>query len=372
MTKLKRACRAQSTLVIAGFVALACCAAGAFVDSTAFFAAWLVAWWTCAGMILGAQANLWLHALTGGSWMLPLRRPFQQAASTMPALSMLMLPLFFMVCLMYPWADHEWAAGLTRPAFKTLWLEPPFVVLRLFIYIAIWNVLIRLSRGGARHGDGAHHNPRKGFSAFGMLAFGYTVSLAAVDLIMALMPDWYSSGFGLAAITMQMKASFALAVYRGARQASPMQRRDLGNLLLMYVLMWAYLAFVQFQIIWAENLPHEIAWYLPRVSSSWQWLGIVLIVGGFFLPLLLLLSRSFKENARCLQALAGLLCAMSVLESVWLILPSIQPLNINIIWMCPLALAGMAALLRACAADRAQRHALWCPPAIGKQGANHA
>ena len=38
---------------------------------------------------------------------------------------------------------------------------------------------------------------------------------------------------------------------------------DLGNLLLMYVLVWAYLAYTQYLVIWSENLPHEIHWYVP-------------------------------------------------------------------------------------------------------------
>ncbi|MGP1614525.1 MAG: hypothetical protein ACTS5Y_05630, partial [Pollutimonas bauzanensis] len=262
--------------------------------------------------------------------------------------------------------------GLSRPAFKTLWLEPGFVTGRLLAYVALWNALIWLSRRGRRRpGRGDAGGPGKGYSAFGMLALGYSVSLAAVDLVMALMPGWYSSGFGLLAIAMQMKAAFALAVFRGARQATPGQRRDLGNLLLMYVLMWGYLAFVQFQIIWAGNLPHEIAWYLPRMAPPWQWLGLALIVADFFLPLLLLLFRAFKENAKCLKALAGWLCLMGAMESAWLVLPSISALDPNIVWMCPLTLVGMAALLWAGAAG-VQRPCGPALPDIGRQGAGHA
>jgi hypothetical protein len=55
---------------------------------------------------------------------------------------------------------------------------------------------------------------------------------------------------------------------------------DLGNLLLMYVLTWAYLAFMQFLIIWVGNLPREIAWYVPRLQTGWVALGVILVVAS--------------------------------------------------------------------------------------------
>jgi len=49
------------------------------------------------------------------------------------------------------------------------------------------------------------------------------------------------------------------------------------------------MAFSQFLIVWAGNLPDEITWYLPRLKSGWQWIASALIVFHFALPMLLLL-----------------------------------------------------------------------------------
>jgi hypothetical protein len=76
----------------------------------------------------------------------------------------------------------------------------------------------------------------------------------------------------------------------------PNQRRDLGNLLLAFVMMWAYLSFSQFMIIWSENLPEEIPWYLNRTRGGWQWIALALVLLQFTLPFLLLLSREAKMN----------------------------------------------------------------------------
>jgi hypothetical protein len=334
---------------------------GAMVDRRAFFACWLAAWWTCAGAVLGAQANLWLHDLTGGAWGARLRPVWQRMASSMPMLLALMLPLVLATWTFYPWSDPSWAPHTRAPDFQAFWLSPSFVTVRLILYGAIWQVLSLIS---ARRREGS----RKVMSAFGLIIYGYTISLACIDLIASLIPEWHSSGFGLVAITMQMKLGFAAGVVCATagpatqgttvRTASDQPRRpdpaptfpaqlgrDWGNMLLMYVMMWAYLAFVQFLIIWAENLPAEIAWYVPRLQTGWIWLGAVLVVAGFFAPQLLLLMRAIKQDRRRLRAMAIALCAIGGLESIWVVLPSVPGLTWHALWMAPLALAGMAALL---------------------------
>ena len=66
----------------------------------------------------------------------------------------------------------------------------------------------------------------------------------------------------------------------------------LGNLLLALVMFWAYLAFSQFLIIFAENLREEIPWYVRRTAGGWRLFALLLIVFQFALPFLLLLSRA--------------------------------------------------------------------------------
>ena len=67
----------------------------------------------------------------------------------------------------------------------------------------------------------------------------------------------------------QLLAGFAFAVLVGdpaAPKDPPTQLlRDLGNLLLAFTMIWAYLSFSQFLLIWAGNLPEETAYYVPRL-----------------------------------------------------------------------------------------------------------
>lgn len=348
MMSTGRAWVEKHRIALAGTAVLACALVG-IARPAALMAAWLTGWWMCVGIALGAQLNLWLHTLTGGEWGHIIELPLQRAACALPVLGLLMLPLLFAAPAIYPWAVAGWAPDAEFPAFKAVWLHPVFFVLRALAYLAFWSSLAWLSV-----------RPRfarsRGFAAFGLLAVGSSASLASVDFIMSLMPSWYSSGFGLVVLVAQAKAALAWAVLLAGAQGGERQRRDLANLMLMYVLIWAALAFTQFLIVWAENLPREILWYVPRLGS-WQWLGGLLIGGGFFLPLMLLLFRPIKQNPHWLRFIAALLLIMNAMETAWLVLPSIgQPAG-GALWLAPLTTIGMGAILWGATAGLIERRA---------------
>ena len=57
---------------------------------------------------------------------------------------------------------------------------------------------------------------------------------------------------------------------------TPAHLHDLGNLTLAFVMLWAYVAFSQYLLIWAGNLPEEIPWYVHRLQFGWQAVGLLL------------------------------------------------------------------------------------------------
>ena len=66
----------QSLGLKVGAVGLIACLVGALIQPSAFFPAYLVGFLFWTGMSLGGIGLALLHHLTGGSWAVPLRRPF--------------------------------------------------------------------------------------------------------------------------------------------------------------------------------------------------------------------------------------------------------------------------------------------------------
>ena len=285
---------------------------------------YLFAWLLFLGLALGATGNLMLHNLTGGNWGEALRPAFVAAAKLVPLAALLGVPVLIGMHALYPIGSG--------------WFSAWFFVARSVAYLVLWSVLaLSLGRSEA-------------LSAVGLIVYVFTVSLAATDWIAALLPEWYSSALGLVVAAGQMLGAMALAVaYIGLRRSppdGPAPRQvflDLGNLLLMYVMTWAYLAFMQFLIIWVGNLPREIAWYVPRLQTGWVALGVILVVFHFFAPLAILLFRTAKRSPLFLGSLAAALFAVHVIDVYWLVAPSVRPDGFHV------ALADVLALAAACA-----------------------
>lgn len=281
---------------------------------TLFLQAWLVAWLFALGVALGAMANLMVLALTSRAWAAPAIPSWIAAARSLPWIALGFVPIGIGYAALYPWAAHPGP-----------WLNGPAFLVRSVAYLALWSLVSRRFLR-AFVGD----TPRaSAWAAGGLVVYGITASLAAVDWIASLMPDWWSSGFGLVVVTGQMLAAAAYAVARsgfGVAAPDAAVRRgfhDLGNLLLMYVLTWAYLAYTQFLVIWAEDIPRETAWYVPRVHGAWSAVGLAIVTLHFALPFAILLSRRAKRAPRFLAALASVLLAANLLQVAWMVLPSI-------------------------------------------------
>jgi hypothetical protein len=324
-------------LALAAAILLLAWLAGRAIAPTDLAAAWLLAWWGWTGLALGTLGLLYLDRLAGGRWSAALRPDLHRCAAMLPALAVLVLPLLHDPAALFPWAAPDWTDPARMPAFREAWRALPFFAARLVGLVVLWALLGAMVPGGPER-------CRAAAAALGMLALVWSVSVAAADVVMALSPTWYSSAIGLLVLVCQFKLALAWSVARVAHRVEPDVRNDLGNLLLTFVMSWAYLEFTQFQIIWAEDLPHEISWYLPRYLGAWRWLGLALVIGGLAVPFTLLLWRRVKRSAAALTWLARWIAACGIAELVWQILPSVHGLSWHQLWLLPLLCMAMGAL----------------------------
>jgi hypothetical protein len=197
-------------------------------------------------------------------------------------------------------------------------------------------------------------------SAPGILVYALTMTFAAVDWAMSLEPHWFSTIYGMLFIVGQVLATLTFVIPLTAYLANsdPLSRflkadifQDLGNLMLAFVMIWAYLAFSQFLIIWSGNLPEEIPWYIRRGTGGWQWVAAALAVFHFLIPFVLLLSRRNKRTRQIISAVALGVLAMRFVEMVWLIKPAFAGSVLSLNWLdiaAPIGIGGvwLATLIR--------------------------
>jgi hypothetical protein len=329
-----------------GVVLLLAALPGAWLAPQVFFAAWLAACWFDLGIVLGALSWLWIHRLTGGTWGRVLRPHALRLAARLPRLLVLFLPLLFGLKRLYPWLDGA-GSDANSPIgrdFLDAWHAPAFLGARFVFYAVVWLGLAYRARRPLTSGAAA---------ASAMLHLMFT-SLASVDVLVALVPGWSSSVFGLIAIAGQAFGGGALVIALACRTlrlagSQPVNEgvplsRDFGNLLLTAVLLWAYLSFMQLLVIWAENLPREISWYVPRLQTGWLLVGTALVVLHLALPLLLLLFRKIKDSPRRLEWLALAMVGAHALDVAWLVMPSVAPHALAAWWLLPLLLLALPLL----------------------------
>jgi len=327
---------ARRSLLI-GVVGLAICAGGGALWPGPMLRSYLVAYNLILGMSLGCLPMIMLYHLVGGQWGFAIRRILEAATRTLPLLAILFVPLLFGLPQLYPWARPD---ALSDPviAHKAVYLNGPAFIGRAAACFIIWIILAMLLSRWARRQDESNEPRVAGWLATlsgpGIVLFGLTITFAAIDWIMSLSPNWFSTIFPVIYAVGQILSglAFATAVATWLAPRPPLDRvltglcmRDLGNLLLAFTMLWAYMAFSQFLLIWCGNLPEEIRWYQPRFEGGWQILALALVGLQFILPFVLLLSRDIKQNPRSLFRVAVLILAMRLVDLFWEVVPNFAP-----------------------------------------------
>lgn len=336
--------------LVAGLLGTSLCTLAALLDVRQLMRSYLFAYFAWLGISLGSLGLWMLHNLTGGDWGLVLRRIWEAASRTLPGMAVLFVPIALGMSVIYPWAGTD--AG--ELGSKMHYLNVPFFLTRAAFYFALWvGLAFFLNRWSAAHdrtGDPACLDRAQLLSGPGLLLCGLSVTFAAIDWVMSLEPDWYSTIFGAMVATGDLLAALALAiavatmVFSRGSQIPVSAWNDLGNLLLAFVMLWTYMEFSQYLLIWSGNLLEEITWYLHRTEGGWQWIGLSLAVGYFALPFCLLLSYGVKQRPERLRRLAILVVAMSFVNNYWLIAPAFSPSRFDLSWTDPVAFVAVGGL----------------------------
>jgi hypothetical protein len=346
--------RSRNAALITGIAGLVLTALGLFVSPTQFFRSYLWEFLFWFGIALGCLPLLMVYHLVGGAWGFTIRRIIESGTRTLPVLALLFVPILFGIPHLYEWSQPAVAGQGEALRLKHGYLNAPFWIVRTIFYFAVWLFYAyRLNRMSVRQdetGDVTLPRRLQRFSGPGLVVYGFTISFASFDWAMSLEPHWYSTIYGMLWMVSQALSglAFAIAVLALLSDRAPISRlslpdslHDLGNLLLAFVMLWAYLSFSQLLIIWSGNLPEEIHWYLSRIRHGWEWVAAALIAFHFFVPFFLLLARFKKRHVRSIAAIAALVLAMRVVDTYWIITPAFYGDHVTLHWLDLFALVGI-------------------------------
>jgi hypothetical protein len=316
-----RGLRRTNQAALAALIIGVCgCIVGALLDINGFFRAWLCTYLFWLGMPLAGVTLILVHDLSGGEWMATARPVLEAAAVTMPLATLAGIPAFVGLPALYSWTHPAPSLG------NTFYLNSTGFYLRYAIYVVLWNVLAAYALWGPR-GEGEPITPGLSWiSGLGLVVLAFSAGFASIDWIMSLEPAFWSSilsysvgagwfNTGLASVLL------VIALGRPLRGERREHMADLAAILLATTIFWAYVEYMQFLIVWEENLKSEIPWYLLRSHRVWRAALYISVGCGFIVPFFTLIWGPTKRNYWVVAAVCALVVLSRVADKWWLVLP---------------------------------------------------
>ena len=340
-----------------GIVSLALSSLAALSEPQQFLRSYLVAYFFWVAVPLGSLALLMIHHLVHGRWGHAVRRILEAACRTLPILLVLFLPIAGGLKRLSVSADLETAVSEQLIDQGGLHLVQGAFLAQIAVCFVVWIVLESLlTQASARldqSGDPRWARLLQRVSGPGLVAYVLTSSIAASDWGMWLDPRLNSTICGLSSIVGQGLAALAFAIivlhlHSEAPElrtaTSPDCFHDLGNLLLAFVVLWAYVSFSQLLIIGSADLPGEARWSMQRLAQGWQWVAFLLLLLHFVVPSAILLAPQAKRRAQVLASVALALLAMRYVDIFSIVVPTFHPKGLILHWLDVSTLIGIGGL----------------------------
>lgn len=299
--------RNAPAILMAGGGALA--VLGFFVNRQQFAFSWLLAFMFWLSLCLGALFLVIVHHLFDASWSVPIRRFNEHIASLLfPWMALLFVPVLLQPKVLYEWMRvAEPALNHSIHSKWPLFTLPGFYVATAVCFLVWWALSSRLRHWSIEQdatGAATCTYRMRRHAAWGIFAYGLSVTLAVFIWVSALHYDWYSTMYGVYFFAGSVWSALALTYLI----TMVLQRRNvltnvlhenqyyyIGSLMFAFTVFYAYIHFAQYFIIWNGNIPEETFWYVIRQQGTWWWVCMVIIFGHFFIPFLALLRIDVKS-----------------------------------------------------------------------------
>lgn len=358
-------------VAVLALVSLGLAAVGGFVSAKQFAFSWLFAFTFFFTIAAGSFFWILVHHAVDADWSVVVRRQLENVAWLFPVLAILFIPIVLSAKTLFKWMSIEAGADPLLDG-KAAYLNPTFFWSRaafyfLFFCVATW-LLRRNSVRQDKDGD-ARHTWLSRKMVFPMLPlFALSLTFGAVDWLMGLDFHWFSTMWGVYIFAGSALSSMCVLVLlvTALRSAGYLEGvvtiehyHIMGKLMLAFTVFWAYIGFSQYMLIWYANIPEETIYYLRRNTGSWNTLNIIMVIGHFFVPFVLLLFQATKKKPLLLCSVAAWILIMHLLDMYIVVLPTYHKAGFSPHWLDLVCLLAIGATLAAIFMKRLGDTPLW-------------
>lgn len=315
------------------FVGLVTFVLGLMKNPERMWTSYLTAFFFFASLTVGAMFFIAFSYAANAGWSASIRRLAEALTSYFPVMLIMTIILFLGFKKLYLWADPAQLAEMGSG--RMIYLNPIFVTIRLIVFSVGCLVFRSLIVGNSIKQDqsGDHQLTFKNASySIGFIAFfAIFFTMYSFDLMMSLLPTWYSTIFGIYCFAGAVQAAMALLAIvivwmRNSKftngYITEEHQHDVGKYIKGFTVFWAYIAFSQFMLIWYANIPEETEFYIMRSLNGWMAVSFALLIFRFIVPFLVLLPRGAKRNNSILVSTSILVLVMQYVDIYWLVYPN--------------------------------------------------
>jgi hypothetical protein len=366
---------------VVGAIGLAIGAYGYTLDPRRFAFSYLMGFFTVLTMVFGSMFFVLIQHLTFAGWSVTVRRTSEFFVAGMVIVPLLALPNLIGREQLYPWwnqgaegvahaqehgrpdthgvdrvrsavtaeahGEEVEAEGESGPEHaheatvigeKHGYLNSTFFYIRAVVYMLAWlwlaSRLFGYSTAQDKNGDPQWTVKLQRIAPAATFVFGLTLTFAAFDWLMSLMPTWYSTMFGVRVFAASVVLGLALNILvgLGLRKSGAVKDEinvehfhDLGKLMFAFLIFWGYISFSEFFLIWYAAIPEETIYYHYRWDTPWwRAISVVIVAVKFIIPFFMVMSRNAKRSFGLIGLGAAWIVTLHLVEMYYWVMPFYQ------------------------------------------------
>lgn len=191
---------------------------------------------------------------------------------------------------------------------------PFFYIGRMVLFFGMWYWFFTMIKKNMMaedlNADLQYWYKNRSISAWFLVFFAVSSSVAAWDWVMSIDVHWFSTMVGWYVfaswwVTALAMITLIVAYLKDAgylKVVNSNHLHDLGKFVFAFSIFWTYIWFSQFLLIYYANIPEETVYFIERLNTSpYSWVFYANLIFNFVLPFLLLMTRDAKRHMSMLK-----------------------------------------------------------------------